>query len=310
MGSNGRLRAIAPVGKQWPKGTVLTVAFMGGTEQQRSFVRSIIPQWETKCGIRFEFKPSLPAMIRIGFDSGDGAWSYVGTDCASIPTNQATTNLGWLDQAVVLHEIGHALSFLHEHQNPSGGLQWDREAVIADLSGAPNYWSVAEIEHNVLNKYSVDQILGTDFDSKSIMLYSFPASWTTNGFSAPWNTSISVQDAAFANRLYPLATDPPVVRPKIPVRVPVLATLSQARAVNEYDLVIETRGVYIVETGGGLDLVLAVYRDSTLLGQDDDAGRGRNSRLELMLDPGTYRATVRHYSTGTGKYGVMCWRVE
>jgi hypothetical protein len=36
----------------------------------------------------------------------------------------------------------------HEHQNPSGGIQWNREAVIADLSGPPNNWKIEMIENN------------------------------------------------------------------------------------------------------------------------------------------------------------------
>ena len=33
------------------------------------------------------------------------------------------------------------------------------EIVIADLSGPPNYWDEATIRHNVLEKYSLDQIV-------------------------------------------------------------------------------------------------------------------------------------------------------
>ena len=42
-----------------------------------------------------------------------------------IPLNQATMNLGWQDEGVVLHEFGHTLGFIHEHQNPEGGIQWE-----------------------------------------------------------------------------------------------------------------------------------------------------------------------------------------
>ena len=69
-------------------------------------------------------------------------------------------NFGWLDEAVVLHEFGHAIGLAHEHQNPDKGIKWNEDAVIRDLSGPPNNWDVATIRHNVLNKYAHDQING------------------------------------------------------------------------------------------------------------------------------------------------------
>ena len=60
--------------------------------------------------------------IRIGFDSSDGAWSYIGTD--------------YIDRGTILHKFGHTLGLIHEHQSPaSGGFQWNREEVIKCLSG-------------------------------------------------------------------------------------------------------------------------------------------------------------------------------
>ena len=70
-------------------------------------------------------------------------------------------NYGWLTptsdddelRRVVLHEFGHALGLIHEHQNPEGGIQWNEPAVKADLSGPPNNWDDETIRHNVLDHY-------------------------------------------------------------------------------------------------------------------------------------------------------------
>lgn len=308
LGASGRMQAVAPVAKQWAPDAVLSVAFIGGSAADRERVRAVAAQWEQRCGIKFEWRSSLPAMIRIAFDPNDGAWSYLGTDCAEIPANQPTMNLGWVDQDVILHEFGHALSLAHEHQNPQGGIKWNEATVIADLSGPPNYWDEATIRHNVLEKYALDQVHATEFDPQSIMLYSFPASWTLDGFSAPWNQTISAKDAELASRFYPKAPAPPVARRNLPLRLAIGGAISQQGEIDEYEFVAPVLGDYVIETTGTIDLLLAIYRsDGSLLRQDDDSGRGNNARLEVGLVPGTYRVTVRPYGTAQGKYRVVAW---
>ncbi len=106
-------------------------------------------------------------------------------------------NLGFQDGGTSAHEFGHAIGLGHEHQNPAGGIQWNEAAVIRDLSGPPNNWTEAQIRHNVLDKYSVNQIKGTNFDGDSIMLYFFPARWTLNGVATTANEVPSTLDKAF-----------------------------------------------------------------------------------------------------------------
>ncbi len=53
--------------------------------------------------------------------------------------------------------------------------------MIRELARSPNFWDEATTRHNVLFRYAADQINGTAFDPESIMLYFFPAEWTTNG---------------------------------------------------------------------------------------------------------------------------------
>ncbi len=151
------------------------------------------------------------ADIRISFKDA-GYWSLVGAD--SIDPNVARSNEPSLSlqdfdkqlptnwRAVVLHEFGHALGFEHEHQNPVGGCdaefrfeddagyvatkdQWKQ--FVADpqgrhpglyrfLGGPPNKWNKQTVDRNMraLSETSESYSIG-DYDSKSIMEYSFPA---------------------------------------------------------------------------------------------------------------------------------------
>lgn len=201
-----RSRALAEVKKVWEPGQTITVSFHSGGyfSNNADLIRKTVKKWESVCNLRFEFVENETGMIRIAFDSRDGSWSYVGQDCLHVPANKPTMNFGWLDEPVILHEFGHAIGLGHEHQNPEGGIQWDRNAVIRDLTGPPNYWSIADVEHNVLNRYSQNQVVGTQLDPVSIMMYAIPASWTLNGFSTGFNEDISFYDKQLVESLYPL----------------------------------------------------------------------------------------------------------
>jgi hypothetical protein len=194
-----RTRAAFEIAKLWDLGKTLRVRFMSGTQEQKDIVKQFAPQWCEHANIKFVFSNDQNAEIRIAFDENDGAWSYIGTDCADIPISQPTMNLGWQDEGVVLHEFGHAIGLIHEHQNPVGGIQWNKPAVIADLSGPPNSWDPATIEHNMFETYAQDQINGTALDKLSIMLYAIPKAWTTNGFSSKPNEKLSETDKKFAH---------------------------------------------------------------------------------------------------------------
>lgn len=300
-------RAISPRNKQWTNGQTIRVAFKGGTSQQQNMVRELAPVWCEYANLKLEFVVDPAATIRVSFDADDGAWSYVGTDNLDIPVHAATLNLGWQDQNVILHEFGHMIGLSHEHQNPQGGIQWNEAAVIADLSGPPNFWDEDTIRHNVLDKYSMDQVIGTGFDGESIMLYAFPASWTLNGVGTDFNGDLSKTDKSFvgSSQMYP-STGVPI--PELAVHAGMRSSIASAGEQDSYRFVVAQAGDFVVETGGASDLLLSLYGPNSttkLIAENDDSGFGRNARIEASLQPGTYHVRVRHYnSAGTGPYRI------
>ncbi len=201
-------------GKKWPDGKTLGVRFLDGSSTQTAKVKLNAVKWCKYANVQFDFSAGADAQIRISFKADPGSWSAVGTDCLltdAFPKDQPTMNFGWLGDdteddeygRVVVHEFGHALGAIHEHQSPKGGIKWNLPAVYAYFSGPPNNWSKEEIDYNIIQKYSMTQLNATRFDRKSIMLYAFPPEFIIGGVGTPENKKLSASDKKFIAKMYP-----------------------------------------------------------------------------------------------------------
>lgn len=204
-----------PMATFWPNGKRLRVQFLqGGTEKVRKKVMYYAQLWEKYANIDFQFVDTGPADIRITFTQGAGSWSQLGTSARAVPQDKPTMNFGWFHDdtreeefsRTTIHEFGHALGCVHEHQSPNNRINWDVEKVYAYFMRPPNNWSKQKIDYNLLRSYDSKTTLASDYDERSVMLYFFPPSLTTDGKGTSSNHTLSPQDKIFISMMYPFQT--------------------------------------------------------------------------------------------------------
>ncbi|MFD0856568.1 hypothetical protein ACFQ07_30330 [Actinomadura adrarensis] len=178
--------------------------------------------------------------------------------------HQRSLNLEGFDQTLpprwkgtVRHEFLHALAFQHEHQNSRGpceaAFRWEddpgyqptqdadgryipdaagrRPGIYTYLSGFPNHWSRAKVDHNLRSIRVVGGITASPFDPASCMLYRFPAMFyqTSPSPCSPIGDGqdLSDGDRAGLRHLYP---EQPAAHERIAERRLALANDIEGRA--------------------------------------------------------------------------------
>lgn len=202
--------AVFSVPSKWPNGSNLKVGFMDDDYGLKSKVMSKASQWSNYANITFSESSVADADIRVSF-RGSGYWSVIGTAAKRVPKNEQTLNLQFWSgvpdtevQRVTLHEFGHALGLLHEHESPLAQIPWDKDAVYKYYTGPPNCWSRSEVDSQVLEREKPGpDIAMTAFDKNSIMCYPVSDDLTVGHFEIGWNTQLSDTDKAFIAKIYP-----------------------------------------------------------------------------------------------------------
>jgi hypothetical protein len=207
----GATKAALVKDSKWTSGDTMSVSFIDGTDEQKALVRRFASEWvDGLANLKLSFQNPPNTDIRISFQY-EGSWSVIGTTSKNVPKPEPTMNFGWLEpgisdseaRQVILHEFGHALGLIHEHQNPNHAIDWNKPAVIADLSGPPNNWDEETIQHNMFDVYPPNEVAATKLDSTSIMMYRIPKAWTNDGTSSEFNDKLSETDKKFIRKQYP-----------------------------------------------------------------------------------------------------------
>lgn len=197
----------------WNVGETITVKFLNGSTLLQDTVKHYARQWEKHANVHFQFIESGNAKIRITFKENNlVSWSYIGTRAKYVPQHKPTMLLAFAESTnettlnrITLHEFGHALGLLHEHQHPEHDIQWNEPAVYDYYRQVG--WSDGLIDYYIFNKYSTSVTQFCEHDTASIMHYPIPNSFTLNDYQVGVNTTLSGADIFFIQQLYPFETN-------------------------------------------------------------------------------------------------------
>ena len=235
----------APVKLLWPIRQVFQVWFLNGDKypEHVALVKDTVREWEKYAKVSFTFpsdwNPNSPPEVRLRFwvkpegfepenehqDVDDGHWSFIGLDCKyhmegnkqpnfweptmSLHPDDLSEEAGRVVfRGIILHEFGHTLGFMHEHQRPDGEayLKYDMNKIY-EYYKRDQDWDEADVKNQVLNFHEYrgkSDVVGNKFDTKSIMMYDVPKEILLPGYPAiPRNNVLSDGDKKFVGRLYP-----------------------------------------------------------------------------------------------------------
>ena len=243
LGPGKGTKVLIDLDRAWPTGQPIIVKFLNGqndpwARQVQQKVREIAPTWCDYANLSMQFVDNGPCHMTVNFQPfsdqfgqhGAGTFNcFLGTDCFKLKNQVQSMNLIFSAamqqypadfresefQRLVLHEFGHALGMIHEHQRP------DRDVVFVQALfsyAQTNWgWNADIVRQQILQKEILKNLVGTVFDEESIMMYEYPqgiafhqkegAPPNTPDLSSPFatkrNTKLTALDKVAAAVTYP-----------------------------------------------------------------------------------------------------------
>lgn len=204
------LGAAALSNRVWKDKKELKVEFLDGSEFLKNKFRYYSGFWSDHANIKFVFVEKGPSDIRVSFKKDGSSWSYIGNSAENVDDSDETMHFGWFDESTeevqfrrtILHEIGHALGLIHEHQSPAVNINWNKPAVYQYYKDKFD-WNKNVVNDNIFRKYTGRRTQYSTYDPDSIMHYSIPSAFTLDNSKVDWNTELSQKDKEFIKKLYP-----------------------------------------------------------------------------------------------------------
>ena len=233
-----QVRGVVVRSLTWKRGETIKVCFHGGTRKAQERVARIAREWMQYANVVFDFeeggapracKGDKPADIKVAFEDNKGWWSVPGTisrgqnpsmnlqfygvDTPMLKDGQPAPEAPM--RATILHEFGHALGLMHEHQSPNANCDAEIDWDAAYKVGADIGWDQAQVDRNFRQLASSTSLNATEVDRKSIMHYSLPPMLFKRGKQSACfvaeNLELSEQDRKFIASIYPKDEAPMVV---------------------------------------------------------------------------------------------------
>lgn len=314
-------------GRRWEPGRTLRVCLFQGNPVVSTLIREVASEWSNYSSVKLDFGPAPRGYnclspqggfheIRVGFRS-KGYWSYLGTDSETrLDPLQPSMNLEQFNltysegrftpqnvrgsakprhRAVILHEFGHALGLLHEHQNPA--LACDQQLITEGennvydyFAGRPNYWSRDQVDRNLgyIALADPDYISGEP-DPESIMMYSLPpqifkkaGDGSPSPCAVPENLEISAKDKQIVAMIYPATPTDSATAMDAGLPDAAAAISSFAPAFQEEDQL--ARVLVDLESNDTITRRNARRRLAAVL-RNPESGEAASGLIEKMADP-------------------------
>jgi len=204
-----RKRSVVNYSKLWANGRTLKIAFLDApdTDHKKKIIDAA-SQWLPYINLTFEFVDDLLGDIRIATKNNDNS-SMLGTDALLIHPDYPTMNLGVKPdhqdfEVIVMHEFGHALGALHEHQHPQAKIPWDKPKVYEFYKKREmNPLTEEQVDRNLFASFDTLDAIYTSYDRRSIMHHPVANTLTVGNWEVPINRTISKKDKRLMRLLYP-----------------------------------------------------------------------------------------------------------
>ena len=186
----------------------LCVSFIDGSPKVQERVMEVAREWEEYCRIRFNVDSNCQPDITISLVGESATYeSYVGKESRgavpSMKLQQIEHENDCEFRSIVLHEFGHALGLVHEHQHPEFNIPWNKKNVYKYYK-ENHSWSRTKVDTAVFMRYELELVEATEFDTSSIMIYQIPPDFLCGDFpSIEWVYQISEKDAQLIGEIYP-----------------------------------------------------------------------------------------------------------